>query len=154
MNVQKLHHDYLNMMSAPTYNNMIAPQEDHNENDNRWVEDPQTKNSNHISTKSNPIFLFFIILYFSILLHCIVQWVLHIMSLSACSFIVYWFPLSFTTCFGLHGHLQECRILWSRILLCSRQHSCLLRVKVKGLWNPLLISIYTSPMCLHCSMLN
>jgi hypothetical protein len=26
-------------------------------------------------------------------------------------FIVCWFPLSFTTCFGLHGHLQVCRIL-------------------------------------------
>jgi hypothetical protein len=26
-------------------------------------------------------------------------------------FIVCWFPLPFTTCFGLHGHLQVCRIL-------------------------------------------
>jgi hypothetical protein len=32
-----------------------------------------------------------IILYFSILLHCIVQWVLQVMSPSAFSFIVYWF---------------------------------------------------------------
>jgi hypothetical protein len=29
-----------------------------------------------------------IVLYFSILLHCIVQWVLHVMFPSACSFIV------------------------------------------------------------------
>jgi uncharacterized membrane protein len=28
------------------------------------------------------------------------------MSASACSFIVFWFSLSFTTCFGLHGNLQ------------------------------------------------
>jgi hypothetical protein len=27
---------------------------------------------------------------------------------SACTFIVCWFPLSFTTCFSLHGHLQGC----------------------------------------------
>jgi hypothetical protein len=33
------------------------------------------------------------------------------MFLSACSFLVCWFPLSFTTCFGLYGHLQVCRIL-------------------------------------------
>jgi hypothetical protein len=51
------------------------------------------------------------ILYFSILLHCIVHWLLQVMFPSACSFIVCWFPLSFTTCFGLHGHLQACRIL-------------------------------------------
>jgi hypothetical protein len=38
------------------------------------------------------------------------QWVLQVMSPSACCFIVCWFPLSFTTCFGLHGHLQVCRI--------------------------------------------
>jgi hypothetical protein len=36
---------------------------------------------------------------------------------SVCSFIVCWFSLSFTTCFGLHGHLQVCRILCLRILL-------------------------------------
>jgi hypothetical protein len=29
---------------------------------------------------------------------------------SAYNFIVCWFSLSFTTCFGLHGHLQVCRI--------------------------------------------
>jgi hypothetical protein len=32
------------------------------------------------------------------------------MSASSCSFIVCRFPVSFTTCFGLHGHLQVCRI--------------------------------------------
>jgi hypothetical protein len=47
-----------------------------------------------------------LILYFSILLHCIVQWVLQVMFPSACSFIVCWFSLSFSTCFGLHGHLH------------------------------------------------
>jgi hypothetical protein len=51
----------------------------------------------------------FIILYFSILLHCIVLWVLQVMSPSACRYILCWFPLSFTTCFGLHGHLQVCK---------------------------------------------
>jgi hypothetical protein len=51
-------------------------------------------------------------LYFSILLHCIVQWVFEVMFQSACSFIVCWFSLSFTTCFGLHGHLQVCRIFY------------------------------------------
>jgi hypothetical protein len=39
------------------------------------------------------------------------QWVLHVMFPSACSYIVCWFPLSFTTCFGLHGHLQAYKIL-------------------------------------------
>jgi hypothetical protein len=53
---------------------------------------------------------FILILYFSILLHCIVQWVLQVMFLSACS--LYWFSLSFTTCFGLHGHLQVCKIFY------------------------------------------
>jgi hypothetical protein len=38
-----------------------------------------------------------VILYFSILLHCIVQRVLQVMFPSACSFIVCWFSLSFTT---------------------------------------------------------
>jgi hypothetical protein len=46
------------------------------------------------------------ILYISILLHCIVQWVLEVMSPSACSFIIYWFPLFFTIYFGLHGHFH------------------------------------------------
>jgi hypothetical protein len=52
-----------------------------------------------------------IMLYFSILLHCIVQCVLQIMFPSACSFIACWFPLSFTTWFALHGHLQVFRII-------------------------------------------
>jgi hypothetical protein len=85
-----------------------------------------------------------IILYFSILLHCIVQWLLQVMlpSVCSCSVLVFtvsphvsaymaifrcvgallcWFPLSFTTCFGLHGHLQVCRIFYFNIsadLLC------------------------------------
>jgi hypothetical protein len=37
--------------------------------------------------------------------------ILQVMFPSACSFISCWFSLSFTTCFGLHGHLQVCRIL-------------------------------------------
>jgi hypothetical protein len=56
--------------------------------------------------------LWVIVLYFSILLHCIVQWVLQVMFPSACSFIVLVF-----TVFGLHGHIQVCRIcLLIRIL--------------------------------------
>jgi hypothetical protein len=42
------------------------------------------------------------------------------MSPSARSFIVCWFPLSFTTCFGLHGHLQVCRILHIFIFVSLR----------------------------------
>jgi hypothetical protein len=60
------------------------------------------------------------ILYFSILLHCIVQWVLQVMFPSACRFIVCWFPLSFTTCFGLHDHLQVSKILHIFIFICLR----------------------------------
>jgi hypothetical protein len=48
------------------------------------------------------------------------QWVLQVMFLSACSFIVCWFPLSFTTCFGLHGHLQVGRILHIFIFIYLR----------------------------------
>jgi predicted membrane protein len=62
----------------------------------------------------------FIILYFSILLHCIVQWILQVMFPSACSFIVFWFSLSFTIRSGLHGHLQVCRILHIFIFICFR----------------------------------
>jgi di/tricarboxylate transporter len=40
----------------------------------------------------------FIILYFSILLHCIVQWVLQVMFLSAFSFIVLVFTVSLHVC--------------------------------------------------------
>jgi hypothetical protein len=50
MNERKLRNDYLNMMSAPTYNNMVAPQK---EDVSRWVVKPQARNGNHISTKSN-----------------------------------------------------------------------------------------------------
>jgi hypothetical protein len=44
------------------------------------------------------------------------QWVLQVMLPSACSFIVdvslsyIWLSLFYTTCFGLHGHLQVCRV--------------------------------------------
>jgi hypothetical protein len=35
----------------------------------------------------------------------------HYMAIFKCiGIIVCWFPLSFTTCFGLHGHLQGRRI--------------------------------------------
>jgi hypothetical protein len=60
------------------------------------------------------------ILYFSILLHCIVLWVLQVMFPSACSFTVCWFPPSFTTCFSLHGHLQVYRILHIFIFIYLR----------------------------------
>jgi hypothetical protein len=52
------------------------------------------------------------------------QRLLQIMFPSACSFIVFWFSLSFTTCFGLHGHLHVCRILFiclkdsAKLLFC------------------------------------
>jgi hypothetical protein len=61
-----------------------------------------------------------LILYFSILLHCIVQWVLQVMFPSACGFILCWFSLSFTTCFGLHDHLQVYRIFHIFIFICLR----------------------------------
>jgi hypothetical protein len=60
------------------------------------------------------------ILYFSILLHCTVQWLLQVIFPFACSFIARWFSLSFTICFGLHGHLQVCRILHIFIFRCLR----------------------------------
>jgi hypothetical protein len=71
------------------------------------------------------------ILHFSILLHCIVQWILKVMFPSAYSFILCWFSLSFTTCFGLHGHLQVCRILHIFIYLCLR---ILLRCVLLHFW--------------------
>jgi hypothetical protein len=46
------------------------------------------------------------------------------MSPSACSFIACWFPPSFTTCFGLRGHLQVCRIFF--IFMCSKDPASLL----------------------------
>jgi hypothetical protein len=44
----------------------------------------------------------------------------------ACSFIVCWFSLSFTTCFGLRGHLQVCRIF---IFMCLKDSASLLNNK-------------------------
>jgi hypothetical protein len=35
---------------------------------------------------------------------------------SVCSAQLCWFSLSFTTCFGLRGHLQVCRIFYFHIL--------------------------------------
>jgi hypothetical protein len=63
-------------------------------------------------------------IYFSILLHCIVQWVLQVIFSSACSFIVL---VSLTACFGLHGHLQVCRIFYFRMLegFCFAAFFCL-----------------------------
>jgi hypothetical protein len=43
------------------------------------------------------------------------------MFLSAGSFIVFQFTLSFTICFGLHGHLQVCRILHTFIFICLKE---------------------------------
>jgi hypothetical protein len=51
---------------------------------------------------------------------------LQIMFPSACSFIVFWFSLSFTTCFGLHGHLQVCRILHTFIFIFLKDFASLL----------------------------
>jgi hypothetical protein len=36
------------------------------------------------------------------------------------------FPLSFTTCFGLHGHLQVCRILHIFVFICWKDSASLL----------------------------
>jgi hypothetical protein len=55
-----------------------------------------------------------------------VQWLLQVMFPSACSFIVFWFSLSFTTCFGLHGHLQVCRIFHIFIFICLKDSASLL----------------------------
>jgi hypothetical protein len=62
------------------------------------------------------------VLYFSILLHCIVRWVLQAMFPSACSFIVLIFTV-FHYCFGLHDHLQVCRIF---IFICLKDSASLL----------------------------
>jgi hypothetical protein len=51
------------------------------------------------------------------------QWFLQVMFPSACSFIVFCFPLSFTTC--LHGHLQLCRIFHIFIFICLKDSSSL-----------------------------
>jgi hypothetical protein len=52
--------------------------------------------------------------------NCTVQWLLQVMFPSVCSFIVFWFSLSFTTCVGLHGHLHVCRILYIYIYICLK----------------------------------
>jgi hypothetical protein len=53
-------------------------------------------------------------------------WLLQVMIPSACSFIVFWFSLSFTTCFGLHGYLQVCRIFRIFIFICLKDFASLL----------------------------
>jgi hypothetical protein len=56
-----------------------------------------------------------IILYFSILLHCIIQWVLQVMSPVCVQLYCVGFHC-FTTCFGLHDHLQVRMIFYFRTL--------------------------------------
>jgi hypothetical protein len=53
MNERDMCNDYLNMMSAPNYNNIGAPQKVQHEYLNRWVWNPQTENSDHITINSN-----------------------------------------------------------------------------------------------------
>jgi hypothetical protein len=60
---------------------------------------------------------------------------MQVMFPSACTFIVCWFPLAFTTCFGLHGHLQGRRIyiyiyiyIYMYCRLCFRLRASLLYV--------------------------
>jgi hypothetical protein len=48
------------------------------------------------------------------------QWLLQVMFPSACSFIVFWFSLSYTICFSLHGHVQVCRILHIFLFICLK----------------------------------
>lgn len=47
MNERNLHDDYLSMMSAPNYSNIVAPQETQHEYVNRWVWGYQTENNDH-----------------------------------------------------------------------------------------------------------
>lgn len=49
INKQNLQNDYLSMMSAPNYSNIIAPHETQHEHVNRWVWAHKTENDN-IST--------------------------------------------------------------------------------------------------------
>jgi hypothetical protein len=56
----------------------------------------------------------------------IVQWVLQVMFPSACSFIVCWFSLFFTTRFVLHGHLQVSRIFHIFIFISLKDSASLL----------------------------
>jgi hypothetical protein len=76
----------------------------------------------HIQGTGHTISQSAVILYFSILLHCIIQWALEVISPSACSCTVCRFPLPFTTCFGLHGHVQVCRIF---IFICFKDSASL-----------------------------
>jgi hypothetical protein len=50
---------------------------------------------------------------------------------SACSFVV----LVFTTCFGLHGHLQVCRILHIFIFICLKDSASLFSVPFFFTWS-------------------
>jgi hypothetical protein len=53
MNEQNQRTDYLNMMSAHNYSNIIAPHEAAYEHDNRWVWYTQTEYSDYMSTNAN-----------------------------------------------------------------------------------------------------
>jgi hypothetical protein len=80
----------------------------------------------------------------------LVQWVLQVMSPSACSFIVCWFPLSFTTCFSLHGHLQVCRIFHMLKGFCLDAFlvRCLsLHVVTLCMFSTCVLFLYCFPLC-------
>jgi hypothetical protein len=49
--------------------------------------------------------------------------VLQVVFPSACAALLCSFSMSFTTCFGLHGHLQVCRILRTFIFICLKKHA-------------------------------
>jgi hypothetical protein len=53
MNAQNQQTDYLNMMSAHNYSNIIAPNEAEYEHENRWVWYTQTESSDYTSTNAN-----------------------------------------------------------------------------------------------------
>jgi hypothetical protein len=53
MNEQNQRIDYLNMMRPHNYSNITAPHEAEYECDNRWVWDPQTGNSDHMTINAN-----------------------------------------------------------------------------------------------------
>jgi hypothetical protein len=69
-------------------------------------------------------YLIFIILYFSILLHCSVHGYCRL-CFRLSEALLCWFSLSITTCFGLHGHLQVYRIF---IFICLQDSASLLFV--------------------------
>jgi hypothetical protein len=56
----------------------------------------------------------------------LVHWLLQVMFPSVNSFIVFWFSLSFTACFGLHDHLEMCRILHIFIFICLKDSASML----------------------------